>query len=102
TLTQLEYVIARDQCRHFGRAASLCHVSQPTLSAQLQKLEEELGVVLFDRTKQPVLPTEEGRALIDQAKAVLNEFHRLELLANRNAEEHSGEFRLAVIPTVAP
>ena len=102
SITQLEYVVALDQCRHFGRAASQCHVSQPTLSAQLRKLEDELGVVLFDRNKQPILPTEEGKAFIEQAKVVLTEFKRFSLLGNRSADELSGEFRLAVIPTIAP
>jgi LysR family transcriptional regulator, hydrogen peroxide-inducible genes activator len=102
SITQLEYVVALDQCRHFGRAAGQCHVSQPTLSAQLRKLEEELGVVLFDRNKQPILPTEDGKAFIEQAKVVLTEFKRFSLLGNRSADELSGEFRLAVIPTIAP
>lgn len=102
SITQLEYVVALDQCRHFGRAASQCHVSQPTLSAQLRKLEDELGVVLFDRNKQPILPTDDGKAFIEQAKVVLTEFKRFSLLGNRSADELSGEFRLAVIPTIAP
>ena len=102
SITQLEYVVALDQSRHFGRAAAQCHVSQPTLSAQLRKLEEELGVVLFDRNKQPILPTEDGKAFIEQAKVVLTEFKRFSLLGNRSADELSGEFRLAVIPTIAP
>jgi len=102
SITQLEYVAAVDRCRHFGRAAAQCHVSQPTLSAQLRKLEDELGVVLFDRNKQPILPTEDGKAFIEQAKIVLTEFRRFSLLGNRSADELSGEFRLAMIPTIAP
>ncbi|HEX4998658.1 MAG TPA: hydrogen peroxide-inducible genes activator [Terriglobia bacterium] len=102
SITQLEYVVALDQRRHFGRAAAQCHVAQPTLSAQIRKLEEELGVVLFDRNKQPILPTEDGKAFIEQAKVVLTEFRRFSLLGNRNADELSGEFRLAIIPTLAP
>jgi LysR family hydrogen peroxide-inducible transcriptional activator len=102
TLTQLEYVLAVDRCRHFGRAAAMANVSQPTLSAQLQKVEDELGVPLFDRGKKPILPTEEGKALIEQARVILNEVRRLEVLAKREADDLSGEFRLGVIPTVAP
>jgi LysR family hydrogen peroxide-inducible transcriptional activator len=102
SITQLEYVVALDQFRHFGRAASHCNVSQPTLSAQLRKLEDELGVVLFDRNKQPILPTEDGKAFIEQAKVVLTEFRRFSLLGNRRVDELSGEFRLAIIPTIAP
>lgn len=102
TITQLQYAVAVDQCRHFGRAAALSNVSQPTLSAQLQKLEEELGVPLFDRRKQPILPTEEGKPILEQARVVLNEVRRLETLARKNGDEISGEFRLGVIPTIAP
>jgi LysR family hydrogen peroxide-inducible transcriptional activator len=102
TITQLEYVVAVDKCRHFGRAAVLCNVSQPTLSAQLQKFEDELGIPLFDRRRQPVLPTEEGKPIIEQAKVVLNEVHRMQMLADRNAEDLEGEFKLAIIPTIAP
>lgn len=102
SLTQFEYVIAVDQCRHFGRAAELCHVSQPTLSGQLQKLEEEFGVILFDRNKKPTLPTEEGRFFIEQIKVIMNEYKRLQMLAKHNAKEPSGEFKLGIIPTVAP
>ncbi len=102
TITQLEYVVAVDQCRHFGRAAVLCNVSQPTLSAQLQKLEDELGVPLFDRRRQPVLPTDEGKPIIEQAKVVLNEVQRMEMLADSNTGDLEGEFKLAVIPTIAP
>ena len=102
TITQLEYAVALDQCRHFGRAAAMANVSQPTLSAQLQKLEDELGAPLFDRRKQPILPTEEGKALIEQARVVLNEVRRLEAMADRESDDLAGEFYLGIIPTVAP
>ena len=102
SLTQLQYVVALDQTRHFGRAATRCHISQPTLSAQLRKLEEEIGVVLFDRNKQPILPTEDGKAFIEQAKVILTEYKRFEQLASHKADDLTGEFRLAFIPTVAP
>ncbi len=102
SLTQLKYAVALDQFRHFGRAAESCNVSQPTLSAQLHKLEEELGVVLFDRDKQPILPTAEGKNFIDQAKVIVIECRRLEQMAKLNASEPAGEFKLGVIPTVAP
>lgn len=71
TLTQLEYLIAVDDHRHFGKAARACHVTQPTLSMQLQKLEEELGVILFDGSKSPVPPTTEGEPTIEQARVNL-------------------------------
>ena len=69
TLTQLEYVLAVNRYRHFGKAAKACFVTQPTLSMQVQKLEDELGVILFDRSKSPILPTAEGEAVIEQAKS---------------------------------
>lgn len=102
TLTQLEYLVAVDRLRHFGKAAKACHVSQPTLSMQLQKLEEEYGITFFDRSKQPILATPEGAAIIEQAKTVIREMSRLEHLARNRSSEPAGEFRLALIPTVAP
>ena len=71
TIQQLEYILAVDQFRHFARAAEYCRVTQPTLSAMIQKLEDELGVKLFDRNIQPVCPTPAGRKVIDQARVVL-------------------------------
>ena len=73
TFVQLEYIVAIDTYRHFATAASHCFVTQPTLSMQVQKLEEELGIKVFDRSKQPVLPTEAGRELIEQARKILSE-----------------------------
>ena len=73
TITQLEYLVAVDTHRHFGKAAEHCFVSQPTLSAQIQKLEEELGVKIFDRSKQPIMPTEPGEQLLEQARKILSE-----------------------------
>jgi LysR family hydrogen peroxide-inducible transcriptional activator len=102
TLTQLEYLIAVDKHRHFGKAAKACHVSQPTLSMQLQKLEEEYEVTFFDRSKQPILVNPEAIPLIEQAKTILREFEKLKHLINDQSSEPSGEFRLGVIPTVAP
>lgn len=102
TLTQLEYLVAVDRLRHFGKAAKACHVSQPTLSMQLQKLEEEYGVTFFDRSKQPILPTEEARRIIEQARVVLREAGKLDYLSKNRDREPTGDFRLALIPTVAP
>ncbi|HET9054160.1 MAG TPA: LysR family transcriptional regulator, partial [Cyclobacteriaceae bacterium] len=73
TLTQLEYIVAVDTCRHFAQASEQCFVTQPTLSMQIQKLEDELRVKIFDRTKQPVIPTEIGVAIIAQARVALRE-----------------------------
>ena len=102
TLTQLEYLVAVDRLRHFGKAAKACHVSQPTLSMQLHKLEEEYGLTFFDRSKQPILPTQEGLAVIEQAKTVLREVGKLDHLCRNRKNEPTGDFRLALIPTIAP
>jgi LysR family hydrogen peroxide-inducible transcriptional activator len=102
TLTQLEYALAVDTHRHFGKAAKASHVTQPTLSMQLSKLEEELGIILFDRSKSPILPTSEGVAFLKQARVVIKEFHRLSDVVQSQSEELSGQLHLAVIPTLSP
>ena len=102
TLTQFEYLVAVDKHRHFGKAAKACNVSQPTLSMQLQKLEEEYGVSFFDRSKQPILPNPDAITLIEQAKTILREFEKLKHLRFDQSTEPSGEFKLGVIPTIAP
>lgn len=102
SLTQLEYVLAVDRHRHFGKAAKASFVTQPTLSQQLQKLEEELGVVIFDRTKKPILPTQAGKIVIEQARIVVTEYKKIALLTKQDEKDITGEFSLAVIPTLAP
>jgi LysR family hydrogen peroxide-inducible transcriptional activator len=102
TLVQLEYIIAVDTWRHFATAAAKCFVTQPTLSMQLQKLEAELGVQLFDRSKVPVVPTTEGVEIIQQARMILKEVERLSELVREQKGEMVGEVRLGIIPTVAP
>lgn len=102
SLTQLEYALAVEKHRHFGHAAKACHVSQPTLSQQLQKLEEEVGVMLFDRLQKPVIPTPEGTRFLEQAKVVIREHLKLlHISRQKKSGEPAGEFRLGVIPTVA-
>lgn len=102
TLTQLEYVVALENCRHFATAAEHCFVTQPTLSMQVQKLEEELGIKLFDRSKQPVIPTEAGSEIIEQAKKVLAEKNKISELVHRRKGKLAGELRIGIIPTLAP
>ena len=102
TLTQLEYVVAVDTHRHFQLAADQCFVTQPTLSMQLQKLEEELGIKIFDRTKQPVMPTDLGAVIIAQARVVLKEAGMIRQLINDKKNVMSGEIRIGIIPTLAP
>lgn len=103
SLTQLEYVIAVHKFGHFAKAAESCHVTQPTLSMQIQKLEEDLGVVIFDRAKKPILLTEVGRKIIEQMQIVLFEARKIEsLISAADGETVKGEITLGVIPTVAP
>lgn len=99
---QLEYVIAVDEVRHFVKAAEMCFVTQPTLSMMLQKLEEELGLKIFDRTKQPIEPTPDGKEVIKRARIILGEIKRLKEYTAELKNEISGEIKLAVIPTLAP
>jgi LysR family hydrogen peroxide-inducible transcriptional activator len=100
-LTQLEYILAVNKFRHFGKAAKSCFVTQPTLSMQLQKLEDEFGVVIFDRSKSPILTTFEGERIIDQARVIIREARRLLDLVQQSKDELAGEFRLGVIPTLS-
>lgn len=102
TLTQLSYAVVLARLQHFGAAARACHVTQPTLSMQIQKLEETLGVILFDRTKKPVMVTDVGRGLIEQAGIVLRETQRIADMVSAARNEVVGEFRLGIIPTLAP
>ncbi|HVZ24938.1 MAG TPA: LysR substrate-binding domain-containing protein, partial [Sediminibacterium sp.] len=102
TFTQLEYIVAVDTHRHFARAAAHCFVSQPTLSMQIRKAEEELGVLFFDRSKQPVLPTEIGTALIAQARRIIAEKNRLDEMVQASKGLVAGELRMGIIPTLAP
>src|SRR5881392_3196332 len=102
TFVQLEYVVAVDVCRHFAMAASRCFVTQPTLSMQVQKLEEELGIKIFDRSKQPVIPTEAGREIIEQAKKILAEKTIMTDITQLRKGVMTGELRIGIIPTLAP
>lgn len=101
-IQQLEYIVALDTHRHFVAAAESCHVTQPTLTMQLQKLEEEVGVLLFDRSKKPMRPTAEGEAFISRARQILRDIHELKEIANEGKKSINGEFKLGIIPTVAP
>lgn len=102
TLTQLNYIVAVDKFRNFGQAAQHCKVTQPTLSMQIHKLEEEIGVVFFDRSEQPIKTTKAGEALIRQAKVILKEAHKFDEMVLEEKDETRGELRLGVIPTLAP
>lgn len=102
TLVQLEYIIAVDTWRHFAIAADNCFVTQPTLSMQIQKLEEELDVKIFDRSKQPVVPTETGAAIIEQARKIVQEKNNLLETVQHKKGIMAGELRIGIIPTLAP
>jgi LysR family hydrogen peroxide-inducible transcriptional activator len=102
TITQLEYVVAVATYKSFVAAAEKCFVTQPTLSMQIQKLEEELGVKLFDRNKHPVAITAMGAAIVDQARVILAECEKIQELIQDQQNNVMGSFRLAVIPTIAP
>jgi len=102
TIVQLEYLIAVDTFRHFATAAENSFVTQPTLSMQLQKLEEELEVQIFDRSRVPVRPTEIGRGIIAQARIVVSESKKIKELVQNLKQELSGELRIGIIPTLAP
>lgn len=102
TFTQLEYVVAIDAYRHFAKAAAACYVTQPTLSMQLHKLEQELDIKIFDRSKQPVVPTAHGREVIAYAKKILSERDGLSDLLQVHKGVVAGELRVGIIPTLAP
>lgn len=102
TFTQLEYIIALDTYRHFTVAADNCHVTQPTLSMQVQKLEEELGMTIFDRSKQPVVPTEAGLEIITHAKSIIQQRDLLQDVIQQKKGILTGELRIGIIPTLAP
>jgi len=102
TFVQLEYIVAVDTYRHFAMAAGHCFVTQPTLSMQVQKLEEELGLKLFDRSKQPVIPTEAGREVIEQARKILAEKQVIGEIVQEKKGVLTGELRIGIIPTLAP
>lgn len=99
---QLEYVIAVDNYRQFSTAAEKCFVTQATLSMMIKKLEDELGVQIFDRSRQPVKPTREGEQVIIRARQVLAEANSLKAYAKDLSGEISGELHLGIIPTLAP
>ncbi len=101
-LQQLEYITAVEKHRHFQKAADECCVTQATLSMMIKKLEEELGVLLFDRSKHPVVPTEIGHEIIRQAKKILSETARLKQLVVDVKADIKGQIHIGIIPTLAP
>ena len=102
TLTQLKYIVAIDEYRHFATAAEKCFVTQPTLSMQIKKLEDELGVIIFDRSRQPVVPTDLGAKLIEQARMTLSATQRIKEIIQEEQQEVEGTLKIGIIPTLAP
>jgi LysR family hydrogen peroxide-inducible transcriptional activator len=102
TLTQLEYIVAVDTYRHFGRAAENCFITQPTLSMQIKKLEEDLEIIIFDRSRHPLIPTDVGQRIIDQARIVLQQNEEINNIVKDHKNLVSGLIRIGIIPTMAP
>lgn len=102
TLTQLEYVVAVDTYRHFGKAAENCFITQPTLSMQIKKLEEDLEIIIFDRSKHPLIPTDVGQRIIEQARIVLKQSEEINNIVKDHKNQVSGLIRIGIIPTMAP
>jgi len=99
---QLEYIVAVDTYRHFATAAEKCFVTQPTLSMMIHKLEEELGAKVFDRSRQPVVTTELGKPIVEQARIILKETAYLKEMVRERQGTVAGELRVGIIPTLAP
>ncbi|MEZ5460750.1 DNA-binding transcriptional regulator OxyR [Dokdonella sp.] len=101
-LRDLRYLVALSEHKHFGRAAEACFVSQPTLSTQIMKLEDELGVTLVERTPRKVLLTEVGQEIVQRARDVLHEVDQIKAIARRTLDPESGTVRLGIFPTLGP
>ncbi len=102
TITQLQYVLAVAEHQNFTKAAQKVFVTQPTLSMQIQKLEDELDIQIFDRSKKPIQLTETGRKIVNQARNIVNESDRIQDIVDQQKGFIGGEFRLGVIPTIMP
>ncbi|MFT5963486.1 MAG: LysR family hydrogen peroxide-inducible transcriptional activator [Flavobacterium sp.] len=102
TITQLKYVLAVAEYKNFTLAAEKCFVTQPTLSMQIQKIEEELNIFIFDRSKKPIQLTDIGEKIVDQAKTIVNEADRIQDIVEQQKGFIGGEFRLGIIPTIMP
>ena len=102
TLTELKYIVAVARERHFGRGAEACHVSQPTLSVAIKKLEEELQVKLFERNANEITVTPLGAEIVRQAQSVLEQADSIREIAKRGKDPLAGSLRLGVIHTIGP
>lgn len=102
TITQLKYVLAVAEHKNFTLAAEKCYVTQPTLSMQIQKIEEELNIQIFDRSKKPIQLTDIGQKIVNQAKNIVNEADRIQDIVEQQKGYIGGEFKLGIIPTIMP
>ncbi|TDD94200.1 LysR substrate-binding domain-containing protein [Flavobacterium cellulosilyticum] len=102
TITQLQYVLAVAEHKNFTLAAEKCFVTQPTLSMQIQKIEEELNILIFDRSKKPIQLTSIGQKIVEQAKNIVNEAGKIKDIVEYQKGFIGGEFRLGIIPTIMP
>ena len=102
TITQLSYVLAVAEYKNFTLAAEKCFVTQPTLSMQIQKLEDELSILIFDRSKKPIFLTEIGEKIVNQAKNIVNEAGRIKDIVDQQKGYIGGEFKVGIIPTIMP
>lgn len=102
TIQQLQYIVALDNHRHFVRAAESCHVTQPTLTLQVKKLEAQIGLQIFDRSTQPLTVTPMGQKIIFKARQVLREIEQLKEMVNTEKNRMQGTFRLGIIPSLSP
>lgn len=101
-LRAVHYLVTLADVRHFSKAAELCHVSQPTLSTQIRKLEEELDVQLVERSPRKVMLTEVGEEIVERARAMLADADAIRAIARRSKDPHSGTVRIGIFPTLAP
>lgn len=102
TITQLEYIVAVDTYRHFATAADKCFITQPTLSMQIKKLEEFLDITIFDRSKQPIIPTDVGTTIIEQARIILGDTKKIDDIIKDHKNTIEGSLIIGIIPTLAP
>ncbi len=101
-IRDLKYIVTVAELQHFGKAAEICCVSQPTLSAQIKKVEDELGIVIFERSNKQFLITDIGHEIITQAHDILNKVSELKVIADQSKDPFAGKFRLGIIPTLGP
>jgi len=102
TITQLQYIVAVDTYKSFAKAAGYCYVSQPALSMQIKKIEEELDVLIFDRSRKPVLTTDIGARIVEHARVIMKEIQRMPEIVKEQKDEISGTLRIGIIPTLSP